>query len=81
MAHPWESHGEKRGKTFRTELNRWPYRSFQKMVECKPSSKTVYVNPRGPSSECPVRGSKLEHPTWGISVCKTCAVSYDRLAS
>ena len=72
------NNGDNKGKTFRTELNRWPYRSFQKMVEYKSSCKTVYVNPRGTSSECPVCGSKLRHPTWGISVCKTCAVSYDR---
>ena len=48
------------------------------MVEYKSSCKTVYVNPRGTSSECPVRGSKLKHPTWGISVCNKCAVGYDR---
>ncbi len=70
------NNGKNKGKKFRTELNRWPYRSFQKMVEYKSSCKTVYVNPRGTSSECPVCGSKRR--AWVISVCKTCAVGYDR---
>ncbi|MEM0146787.1 MAG: zinc ribbon domain-containing protein [Conexivisphaerales archaeon] len=29
------------------------------MIEYKSSFKTVYVNPRGTSSECPVCGDKL----------------------
>ncbi|MEM4093224.1 MAG: IS200/IS605 family accessory protein TnpB-related protein [Conexivisphaerales archaeon] len=66
-------------RKFRTKLNRWPYRLYQKMIEYKSSFKTVYVNPRGTSSECPVCGDKLT--AWGISKCETCGVDYDRLAS
>ncbi|MEM4150862.1 MAG: zinc ribbon domain-containing protein [Conexivisphaerales archaeon] len=49
---------------------------YQKMIEYKSSFKTVYVNPRGTSSECPVCGDK--HQAWGISKCETCGVDYDR---
>ncbi|MEM0097433.1 MAG: zinc ribbon domain-containing protein [Conexivisphaerales archaeon] len=63
-------------RKFRTKLNRWPYRLYQKMIECK--SQYVYVNLRGTSSECPVCGDKLT--AWGISKCETCGVDYDRLA-
>ena len=70
---------EKRSsKKFRTQLNRWPYRMYQKMIEYKSPNKTLYVSPRGTSSECPVCGGKLEHPAWGISRCKNCGVDYDR---
>ncbi|MEM3853542.1 MAG: zinc ribbon domain-containing protein [Conexivisphaerales archaeon] len=48
------------------------------MIEYKSSFKTVYVNSRGTSSECPVCGDKLI--VWGISKCETCGVDYDRLA-
>ncbi|MEM3196636.1 MAG: zinc ribbon domain-containing protein [Conexivisphaerales archaeon] len=48
------------------------------MIEYKSSFKTVYVNPRGTSSECPVCGDKLKHQAWGISKCETCSVDYDR---
>ncbi|MEM4102231.1 MAG: transposase [Conexivisphaerales archaeon] len=69
--------GNNKGRKFRTKLNRWPYRLYQKMIEYK--SQYVYVNPRGTSSECPVCGDKLT--AWGISKCETCGVDYDRLAS
>jgi putative transposase len=65
-------------KKLRTYLNRWPYRMFQSMVEYKNRCRTLYVSPRGTSSECPVCGGKLEHPAWVISRCKTCGVDYDR---
>jgi len=67
-----------RGKKFRTRLNRWPYRMYQQMIEYKSSNKTLYVNPRGTSSKCPVCGGKLKHPAWAISRCKNCGVDYDR---
>ncbi|MEM3265532.1 MAG: transposase [Thermoplasmata archaeon] len=70
--------GNNKGRKFRTKLNRWPYRLYQKMIEYKSSFKTVYVNPRGTSSECPVCGDKLKHQAWGISKCETCGVDYDR---
>ncbi|MEM3196577.1 MAG: zinc ribbon domain-containing protein, partial [Conexivisphaerales archaeon] len=70
--------GNNKGRKFRTKLNRWPYRLYQKMIEYKSSYKTVYVNPRGTSSECPVCGDKLKHQAWGISKCETCGVDYDR---
>ncbi|MEM4109261.1 MAG: transposase, partial [Conexivisphaerales archaeon] len=70
--------GNNKGRKFRTKLNRWPYRLYQKMIEYKSSFKTVYVNPRGTSSKCPVCGDKLKHPAWGISKCETCGVDYDR---
>jgi len=72
-----------RGKKFRTQLNRWPYRLYQRLVEYKSSQRTLYVNPRGTSSRCPVCGENLKHPAWGISSCETCGVDYhrDRLAS
>ena len=67
-----------KGKKFRTRLNRWPYSACQKMAEYKSSFKTLYVNPRGTSSECPVCGGKLKHPSWEISKCKKCGAEYDR---
>ena len=70
--------GEDKGERFRTYLNRWPYSEFQKMVEYKSPMKTVYVNPRGTSSECPVCGEKVKHPTWKISRCNNCDRNYDR---
>jgi putative transposase len=65
-------------KKLRAYLNRWPYRMFQSMVEYKSQCRTLYVSPRGTSSECPVCGGILEHPAWAISRCKTCGVDYDR---
>ena len=64
-------------------LHRWPYRMYQSFVDYKSPNKTLYVNPRGTSSECPVCGEKLEHPAWAISRCNKCGVDYnrDRLAS
>ncbi len=44
----------------------------------KSPMKTVYVNPRGTSSECPVCGEKVKHPTWRISRCNNCDRDYDR---
>jgi putative transposase len=72
-----------RSKKLRTYLNRWPYGMFQRMVEYKSRCRTLYVSPRGTSSECPVCGGRLEHPAWAVSRCKTCGVDYsrDRLAS
>ena len=68
---------------FRTYLNRWPYRMYQSMVEYKSTNRTLYVSPRGTSSECPVCGGVLEHPEWAVSRCRTCGADYgrDRLAS
>jgi putative transposase len=59
-------------------LNRWPYRMYQRMIEYKSPCQTVYVNPRGTSSKCPVCGGTLKHPAWGVSYCERCGVSYDR---
>ena len=70
--------GEDKGKKFRTHLNRWPYSEFQKMIEYKSQKKTIYVNPRGTSSECPVCGEKVKHPAWKISKCDNCDRDYDR---
>jgi putative transposase len=70
--------GGGKGKRFRTRLNRWPYRMYQSFVDYKSPKKTLYPDPRGTSSECPVCGGILEHPTWGVSRCKTCGVDYDR---
>jgi len=70
--------GKKKGKRFRTRLNRWPYRLYQSMIDYKSRNRTLYVNPRGTSSECPVCGDKLEHPAWEISRCRTCGVDYAR---
>ena len=75
------SRGAKGSRKLRTYLNRWPYRLYQSMVEYKSQNRTVYVNPRGTSSECPVCGGKLEHPEWAVSRCGTCGVDYGRLAS
>jgi len=74
---------EVKSKKLRTYLNRWPYRLYQSMVEYKSENRTLYVSPRGTSTECPVCGGKLEHPTWALSRCKTCGADYnrDRLAS
>ena len=72
-----------KSKKFRAYLNRWPYAEFQKTLEYKSQTKTVYVNPGGTSSECPVCGGKVMHPAWKISRCETCGRDYgrDRLAS
>jgi putative transposase len=66
------------GRKFRTHLNRWPYRMLQGMVEYKSRCRTLYVSPRGTSSECPVCGGRLEHPAWAVSRCRKCGVDYDR---
>ncbi len=73
-----KSSGKPKSKKLRTYLNRWPYRLYQSMVEYKSPNKTLYVSPRGTSSECPVCGGKLEHPTWAVSRCNTCGADYDR---
>lgn len=65
-------------RKFRTYINRWPYSEFQKMIEYKSSNKTIYVNPGGTSSECPVCGGKVKHPAWKISRCENCDRDYDR---
>ena len=72
-----------KSRKFRTYLNRWPYAEFQKTLEYKSQTKTIYVNPGGTSSECPVCGGKVKHPAWKISRCETCGRDYerDRLAS
>jgi putative transposase len=70
--------GENKGSHFRKYLNRWPYRMYQSFVDYKSPNKTLYASPRGTSSECPVCGGKLEHPTWAMSRCKNCGVDYDR---
>jgi putative transposase len=74
------SKGKSRGraKKFVTYLNRWPYRMYQGMIEYKSSCRTVYVDPRGTSSKCPVCGGRLKHPAWGVSSCRRCGVDYDR---
>ena len=36
------------------------------------------MNPEGTSSECPVCGGRLKHPTWKISRCNNCDHDYDR---
>ena len=72
-----------KSRKFRAYLNRWPYAEFQQMLEHKSPYKTIKVNPGGTSSECPVCGGKLKHPTWKMSRCETCGRDYerDRLAS
>jgi len=65
-------------KRFRTDINRWPYRLFQKIIDYKSNNETLYVNPEGTSSECPVCGGRLEHPIWKESKCMTCGLTYDR---
>ena len=62
----------------RTYLNRWPYSRFQRMLEYKSKFKTVYVNPEGTSSICPVCGGRLKHPVWKMSRCNKCGRDYDR---
>ncbi len=66
------------GRRFRTYLHRWPFRMFQSLVDYKSQCSTLYVSPRGTSSECPVCGGRLEHPKWAVSRCNTCGVDYDR---
>ncbi len=65
-------------KKIRTYLNRWPYNQFQIMMEYKSKNRTIYVNPEGTSSECPVCGGKVKHPVWKISRCENCGRDYDR---
>jgi IS605 OrfB family transposase len=67
-----------KSKRFRTDINRWPYRLFQRFIDYKSNNKTLYINPEGTSSECPVCGGKLEHPIWKISKCNNCGLTYDR---
>ncbi len=77
------SGASERSRKLRTYLNRWPYRLYQSMLEYKSPKRTIYVSPRGTSSECPVCGGRLEHPAWAVSRCVKCGVDYgrDRLAS
>ena len=72
-----------KSKRFRTDINRWPYRLFQKLIDYKSKNRTLYVNPEGTSSECPVCGGKLRHPIWKESKCINCGVTFnrDRLSS
>jgi putative transposase len=71
--------GRRKGSNrFRASLNRWPYRMYQSFIDYKSPSRTIYVSPRGTSSECPVCGGKLQHPTWTVSGCANCGVDYDR---
>ncbi len=65
-------------KKIRTYLNRWPYNQFQRMMEYKSKNRTIYVNPEGTSSECPVCGGRLKHPVWKMSRCENCGRDYDR---
>ncbi|MCL5874184.1 MAG: transposase [Candidatus Thermoplasmatota archaeon] len=65
-------------KKIRTHLNRWPYNQFQIMMEYKSKNRTIYVNPEGTSSECPVCGGKVKHPAWKMSRCENCGRDYDR---
>ena len=65
-------------KKLRTYLNRWPYLEFQRMMEYKSKNRTIYVNPEGTSSECPVCGGRLKHPVWKMSRCENCGRDYDR---
>ncbi len=67
-----------KSKKLRTYLNRWPYNQFQIMMEYKSKNRTIYVNPEGTSSECPVCGGKVKHPIWKISRCENCGLDYDR---
>jgi len=83
LKHIREKRGE--GRRFRTRLNRWPYRMAQTMVDYKSTMATLYANPRGTSSRCPVCGGTIEHPTripsdirWRVSACPTCGADYDR---
>ena len=72
-----------KSKRFRTDINKWPYRLFQQYVDYKSGNETLYVDPAGTSSECPVCGGKLKHPGWKESKCINCGVIYsrDKLAS
>lgn len=70
--------GDIKSKKFRSYLNSWPYYAFQKMIEYKSPNETIYVDPRGTSSECPFCGESLKHPTWKISRCRNCDRVYDR---
>ena len=70
--------GNNRSKRFRTDINRWPYGLFQRFVEYKSDNRTLYIDPEGTSSECPVCGGKLEHPVWKQSKCNTCGATFDR---
>jgi len=72
------SDGSSRSKKLRTYLNRWPYRLYQSMVEYKSPNQTLYVNPGGTSSRCPVCGGRLEHPAWAMNRCETCGADYGR---
>ena len=65
-----------KNKRFRTDINRWPYRLFQKLIDYKSKNRTLYVNPEGTSSECPVCGGKLRHPIWKESKCINCGVTF-----
>jgi putative transposase len=67
-----------KSKKLRTYLNRWSYSQFQKMLVYKSKFRSIYVNPEGTSSECPVCGGRLEHPVWKMSRCEKCGRDYDR---
>ena len=72
------SNKNNKSKRFRTDINTWPYRLFQRFIDYKSKNKTLYVNPEGTSSECPVCGGKLKHPIWKISECSNCGVNFNR---
>lgn len=70
-------------RNLRAGVNRWPQRMYQQMVMYKSPNKTLFVSPKGTSSNCPVCNGKLEHPSWMMSRCANCGVDYgrNRLAS
>ena len=65
-------------RKLRIYLNRWTYAEFLRMLGYKSPNRVVKVNPGGASSECPVCGGKVKHPTWKMSRCENCGRDYDR---
>jgi putative transposase len=52
------------GKDLRRKLSRWAVGLIQQEVGRRSPARTVCVNPRGTSSECPRCGGRVSHPEW-----------------
>ena len=66
------------GSDARRRLSVWTQGRFQRILEYKARTRTVHVNPRGTSSDCPRCGGRLDHPVWRRSVCGNCQGDFDR---
>ncbi len=65
------------GKKFNARLSSWIHGGFKDIImHHHPDSEPYYT--RGSSRFCPFDNTKLTHPSWSRSKCRTCKRIYDR---